>query len=369
MSAITDKQQFSSRDVTAAKLSSYQIAKRRRNLLYSACITLFALIMLSLYIMPLVFGVVTSLKSQAQASAPNSPLLPSDIIKFAYEGETYDVYNVPTDEGIKQWALIQRRRRGASVFIDINDPGQELIEWEGNTFLLEPAYELSIQWSNYPEAWNEISFPRLLGNTLVYAFVTMIGTLVASAFVAYGFARFRFPFRNILFMVLMSTIILPPAVTLVPTYAFFVRVLKWGGTWYPLIVPQMFGNAYNVFLLRQYFLTIPREMEEAAQVDGAGPFRTFISVILPQSVPALTAVALFHFFFAWNDFFGPLIYLAGSRDKNPISVGLTEFNGLYEQNTELILAASVISMILPLTIFFLAQRVFIQGIVITGVDK
>ena len=131
----------------------------------------------------------------------------------------------------------------------------------------------------------------------------------------------------------------------------------------------MFGNAYNIFLLRQYFLTIPREMEEAAQIDGAGRIRTFVSVILPQAVPALTAVSLFHFFFAWNDFFGPLIYLAGNRDANPITVGLTEFNGLYSSETQLILAAAVISMILPLSIFFIAQRVFIQGIVVTGVDK
>lgn len=173
----------------------------------------------------------------------------------------------------------------------------------------------------------------------------------------------------VLFLILLSTIILPPAVTLVPTYAFFVKVLGRGGTWLPLIVPQMFGNAYNVFLLRQYFLTIPREMEEAALVVGAGRIRIFISVILPQAVPALTAVALFHFFFAWNDFFGPLIYLAGNRRANPITVGLTEFNGLYNTEPQLILAAAIISMILPLTIFFLAQRVFIQGIVITGVDK
>lgn len=349
--------------------SGLQMARRRRNLLISAGVTLLALIILTMYIMPLVFGITTSLKSKAQASEPNAPLLPSDKVQFEFEGDSYDVYEVPTEEGIQQWALIQRRRRGASVFMDINDATKTPIEWEGNTFVLEPVYELSVHWDNYPEAWNEIEFARLLFNTMVYATVTMFGTLTASSLVAYGFARFDFPFKNLLFIVLLSTIILPPAVTLVPTYAFFVRVLKWGGTWYPLIVPQMFGNAYNVFLLRQYFLTIPREMEEAAQVDGAGPFRIFRSIILPQAVPALTAVALFHFFFAWNDFFGPLIYLAGSRDLNPITVGLTEFNGLYSTDTQLILAASVISMALPLAIFFLAQRVFIQGIVITGVDK
>jgi len=350
------------------KLNTYQIAKKQREILMTAAVTLLGLILLSVYLMPLAYGIVTSLKTDTQASDPTAPLLPMDPVQFEYEGEVYDVYVVPTDDGMQELALA-RKGRGNSDFIDINNPEAGIITWEGNWRGLEPVREPAIHWENYPEAWNTIEFPRLLFNTLMYAFITMIGTLVASAFVAYGFARFRFPFKNLLFVVLISTIILPPAVTLVPTYAFFVNVLGWGGTWLPLIVPQMFGNAYNVFLLRQYFMTIPKEMEEAARIDGAGPLMTFIRVILPQAVPALTAVALFHFFFAWNDFFGPLIYLAGNREANPITVGLTEFNGLYSSETNLILAAAVISMILPLAIFFMAQRVFIQGIVITGVDK
>ncbi|MBZ0289578.1 MAG: carbohydrate ABC transporter permease, partial [Anaerolineae bacterium] len=280
----------------------------------------------------------------------------------------YDVFNVSTDQGIRQYALIDPGRR-SSTMLDIDNPEAGTFEWEGNWRTLNPVTAPAFHFENYPEAWETIDFMRLLINTLIYAIVTMIGTLVASAMVAYGFARFRFPFKNVLFIILMSTIILPPAVTLVPTYAFFIQVLHWGGTWLPLIVPQMFGNAYNIFLLRQYFLTIPREMEEAAMIDGAGPIRIFTSVILPQAIPALTAVALFHFFFAWNDFFGPLIYLAGNRAASPITVGLSEFNGIYSREPQLILAASIISMIIPLTIFFLAQRVFIQGIVITGVDK
>jgi multiple sugar transport system permease protein len=121
--------------------------------------------------------------------------------------------------------------------------------------------------------------------------------------------------------------------------------------------------------MRQYFLTIPTEMDEAAAIDGAGPLRTLWSVLLPQAWPVVIAVAIFHLVYSWNDFFGPLIYLAGNRQANPITVGLTEFNGLYNTEPQLILAAAIISMILPLSIFFLAQRVFIQGIVITGVDK
>jgi len=354
---------------TARKpMTELQIAKRRTTLLISTALTFIALFILAIYIMPLIFGVITSLKTQSQASDPDAPILPSVIVTFDYEDEIYEVFNVELETGNAQLALIQRGR-SQSTFIDINNPDADPIEWEGNWRQLDPVRESSIAWDNYPEAWDTIDFLRLLANTLTYAFVTMIGTVIASSMVAYGFARYKFPFKNLLFMVLISTIILPPAVTLVPTYAFFIRVLGWGGSWLPLIVPQMFGNAYNIFLLRQYFLTIPVEMEEAARIDGAGPIRTFVSVILPQAVPALTAVALFHFFFAWNDFFGPLIYLAGNRDANPITVGLTEFNGLYSAEPQLIMAAAIISMILPLTIFFFAQKVFIQGIVITGVDK
>ncbi|MEL6406020.1 MAG: carbohydrate ABC transporter permease [Chloroflexota bacterium] len=352
--------------------ASYVIEARRRQIIISMTITSITLILLAIYLMPLAFGIVTSLKTQAQASEPNAPILPMDIITYEYEFEgevdQFEVVTVPFEDGDRDLALVVKRRT-TSQFVDPTNPEAGLIEWEGNWRQLEPVREFSVQWDNYPEAWDTIDFLRLLWNTSFYAIVTMIGTVSASAMVAYGFARFDFPFKNVLFMVLIATIILPPAVTLVPTYAFFINVLGWGGTWLPLIVPQMFGNAYNVFLLRQYFLTIPREMEEAASIDGAGPIRTFFSVILPQSLPALTAVALFHFFFAWNDFFGPLIYLAGNPDANPISVGLSTFNGLYQTNNELILAAAIISMIPPLLLFFFAQRVFIQGIVITGVDK
>jgi multiple sugar transport system permease protein len=168
----------------------------------------------------------------------------------------------------------------------------------------------------------------------------------------------------------MATIILPGAVTLVPTYYFFNKI-GWVGTWAPLIVPVFFSNAYNIFLLRQFFLGIPRDLDEAATIDGAGPIRIFWSVILPNAKPALTAVILFHFFFAWNDFFGPLIYLAGKPDLVPITVGLTGFNNLYTQKTNLIQAASLVSSIIPLIIFFFAQRLFLEGIQIggAGVEK
>lgn len=339
---------------------------KTRSAVVRAAITSLALVILLLYLMPLGYSFLTSLKSKDQVYDVNAPVLPSAARTFEYQGEEYDVYRVPTEDGVKDWALVQPGRT-TSTFVDPANPEAGTFEWEGRWRTLSPAYRLSFQWSNYPTAFGFIDFMRLLGMTIMYAGITTIAATTSAAIVAYGFARFNFPFRNVLFIILISTIILPPQVTLVPTYAFFFR-LGWIGTWLPLIVPQFFSNAYNVFLLRQYFMTIPTSLEEAARIDGAGPLRTFWSVILPQATPALIAVSLFHFFFAWNDFFGPLVYLAGSADLNPIAVGLFRFNGLYSSEPQLIQAASILTMIIPLLIFFFAQRFFMQGIVLTG-DK
>ena len=172
-------------------------------------------------------------------------------------------------------------------------------------------------------AWNTIDFGRLLFNTVAIASIGTFGTLISSICVAYGFSRFRIPGKNGLFLLLLSTIILPFQVTLIPTFALF-SSLGWTGTWLPLLVPHFFANAYNVFLLRQFFGTIPRDLDEAAMIDGASPFRILVSVILPQSIPAVVAVGLFHFFWAWNDYFLPLIYLQGNTAIQPISVGIAE---------------------------------------------
>lgn len=351
-----------------AKKTSFNPAKataKRKRLLLQWGVTLLALVLVSVWLMPLAYAGVTSLKTKNQATEP--PILPTEVTAFDYQGEEYDLFEVPVDGGIQEWALVNKGRE-SSEFIDPGDPEAGLITWEGRWRTLDPVRSVSFAWGNYPQAWETIEFPKLLGWTMFYATTTLIGAVVSSAFVAYGFARYRFRGKSVLFMVLMATIILPPAVTQVPSYAFFTWI-GWTGTWLPLIVPQFFANAYNVFLLRQYFLTIPDEMEQAAAVDGAGPLQTFLYVILPQAIPALTAVSLFHFFFAWNDFFGPLIYLVSNRDLQPISVGLTLFNGLYGTEPQLIMAASFITLAIPLLIFFFAQRIFIQGIVVTGVDK
>ena len=156
--------------------------------------------------------------------------------------------------------------------------------------------------------------------------------------------------------------------TIIPTYTFWQR-LGLVGTWLPLMVPHFFANAYNVFLFRQYFMTLPRELDESAMIDGAGPLRILWSILIPQSYPVIIAVVVFHIVFAWNDYFGPLIYLSTSLDKQPISVAFSRFNGIYGAQPQLIQAGALMALILPIILFFVAQRFFVQGIVVTGVEK
>lgn len=340
-------------------------AKSQRILLIKFGVTSLAILLLVLWVMPLFYGVVTSLKTKEQISDPKASILPARAQTIEFEEKEYDVYTVPFEDGSERTLALFKKGRQASTFLDPNDLSAEPIEWEGIWRQLEQSRTVSPTWSNYPEAFTTVKFGRMLWNTLFYAVVSMIGAVGSAAIVAYGFSRFDFPFKNLLFIVLISTIILPPQVTSVPTYAFWVS-LDMVPSWWPLIIPMFFSNAYNVFFLRQFFLTIPREMEEAAKIDGAGPVRTFWSIILPQARPALVAISLFHFFFAWNDFFGPLIYLTGARDLVPITVGLTFFNGIYASQPQLIQAASIMTLVIPLLIFFSAQRYFIQGIVVTG---
>ena len=342
--------------------------RRMRKWTAVSTFTLFGLVIVSAYLMPLAYMAATSLKDGAQMSDSAAPLYPAKAATFAWEGHEYPVYSVPTADGVvHRWALVDPRREDAT-FVDPAHPEQGTIEWQGRWRALEQAWQPDLNLDNFATVWQQINFGRLLLNTFLIAIIGTFGTLLSSTVVAYGFSRFRFPLRNGLFLLLVSTIILPFQITLIPTFAVF-SALGWIGTWLPLLIPHFFANAYNVFLLRQYFLTIPRELDEAAMLDGASPLRVLLSVIIPQSIPVLTAVALFHFFFAWNDFFQPLIYLQGNIDAQPLSVGIAAFNALFYQKPALIQAAAMMSLVVPVVIFFTAQRAFMRGVVMTGVEK
>ncbi len=341
--------------------------RRIRNLSATASVTLLGLVVLLVFLAPLAYMIVTSIKTQKQAQDPNSQFLPGSPSNFTYEGKDYPLLNVPTESGLQQWALVKPGRE-QSDFVDPAHPEQGLIHWVGRWRILDPVYTFDPTLANFPTSWNQIRLDRLFRNTFIIAVVGMIGTLLSSIVVAYGFSRFRIPGISVLFIILIATIILPRQVTLIPTYIFF-RAIGWGGTWWPLIIPHFFANAYNVFLLRQYFRSIPKDLDEAAMIDGASPLRTLVSVIIPQSIPAITAVGLFHFFFAWNDFFEPLVYLQGHEDLYTISIGMTQFANIFNTQPGLATAASMMALALPVVMFFLAQRAFMQGIVITGVER
>jgi multiple sugar transport system permease protein len=338
----------------------------RQFMAYSS-MTFFGLIVLSVFLMPLGYMMTTAFKTIQQIVDVYGFILPMSPATFTYESKDYPLYKVPTDVGLQNWALV-RKGREDSDFVDPANPQAGPIYWTGRWRTLAPVYNFNPTYGNFAVAWDTVQFPILFRNTFIIAIAGTIGTLLSSIAVAYGFARFRLPGKSVLFIILISTIILPSQVTLLPKYVFY-RTIGWGGTWWPLIIPHFFANAYNVFLLRQYFRSIPKDLDEAAMIDGASPLQILLYVIIPQSLPALIAVGLFHFFFAWNDFFEPLIYLQGRPNLYTISIGLTQFANAFGSRPELLMAASIMAVALPILIFFLAQRVFLQGIVITGVDK
>ena len=354
------------------RLSGLQI----KNGFNATFVTALTIAILTIFLAPFAFMVFTSLKTQDQISIVGAPIWPAKPPVYEYNGKKVEVFTVPlapcqsfdpSSKASRALAIVKKGQK-ESVFVDPNDLARGEFTCALSWRSLDRAWQFSPTWNNYREVWDSINYPRLMWNTIFYALSTTVAVILSCTLVAFGFSRFRFPGRDLLFIVLISTIFLPGAVTIIPTFTFFQRI-GWVGTWLPLIVPAFFANAYDVFLLRQYFMTLPRELDEAAMIDGASPLRVLWSVIIPQSYPALMAVTVFHIVYAWNDYFGPLIYLSTNRDAWPISIALSTFNGIYGQRPQLIQAGALMALIAPLILFAVAQRFFVQGIVITGVEK
>jgi len=225
-------------------------------------------------------------------------------------------------------------------------------------------------WSNFLHVSDIIPILHDGWNSTVYAALSSLGVVVSSVPVAYALARMRWRGRNIVFLLVLATLMLPDQVTSVPLYVIFVR-FHWIGTLKPLIVPNFLGDAFSIFLLRQFFMTIPEELADAARVDGAGEFRILTRVIIPLAKPAIAAVALFQFLFAWNDFFYPLLYAGNNPKTVTLAVGLSQLLGNvnvhYGVLWNVLMAGSVLFMAPVLVIFFFAQRVFIEGVTLTGI--
>ena len=222
-----------------------------------------------------------------------------------------------------------------------------------------------INWMNYPNTVTYITFFLYLRNTVIIALSATIGALISCSLVAYSLARIPWPGRHVLFIITVATLMLPFQVTLIPLFLVF-KNLGWVGDFRPLIVPHFFGSGLYIFLLRQFFMTLPTELSEAARIDGASEFRIYWSVILPLAKAALATVAIFEFIARWRDYLGPLIYL---NDQNlyVLSLGLYEYSSQYGREWGLLMAASVLITLPIILIFFFLQKTFVQGIALTGI--
>jgi multiple sugar transport system permease protein len=221
-----------------------------------------------------------------------------------------------------------------------------------------------IKWDNYILTFNSLPFGKWLVNTVIITASTIVGTLLSCTVVAYGFARFRARGRNVLFLVMLATMMLPSAVTMIPVFYLF-KSLGWVNTFYPLIVPAFFGNAFFIFLLRQFYMSIPTELEDAAKIDGLGTIGILWRIIVPLTMPALTTVAIFQFNGAWNDFMGPLLYLS-KPDLYTLALGINFFKSQNDVQWNYLMAASLVTMLPSLILFFVGQKYFIEGISLSG---
>jgi multiple sugar transport system permease protein len=223
------------------------------------------------------------------------------------------------------------------------------------------------QWSNFRAVWDRAGFLTWYKNTLLYAVPVTVLTVVSSVPVAYAMAKFRYRFRRLTLVLLVSAMMIPPQVTVMPMYLLWTKQFGLGGTLWPLIVPTAFGDAYSIFLLRQFLLTVPKEYLDAAKVDGCGEIRTLLRVVVPMIRPAIAAVALFQFFYAWNDYFGPQVYVGPNPGSWTLALGLETFHAAHHVDWNLMMAANVLVIAPVVVIFFFAQKAFVEGVTLTGV--
>ncbi|MCI3930755.1 carbohydrate ABC transporter permease [Streptomyces sp. AN091965] len=225
----------------------------------------------------------------------------------------------------------------------------------------------SWHWENYKTVFETDGFLTWWRNSLLYAGLGTLFTVCSAIPVAYALAKFRFRGRRTAMLLVISTMMLPPQVIVIPMYLVWAQQFHLSGTLWPLIIPMAFGDAYSIFLLRQFLLTIPKEYIESARVDGCGEFRTLLTIIVPMAKPGIAAIALFQFFYCWNDYFGPQIYAAQDPGSWTLSYGLESFKSAHMVNWNMTMAATLLVMAPVIVIFFFAQKAFVEGVTLTGV--
>ena len=322
------------------------------------------------FLLPFLWMLSTALKSDLDIFRSPPTWLPYDIKQVNINGELFPVYNVTQDGVTKELASISVKK-GVGVFVDPANPNQQL---EIKMKFATPILVVSPRWRNFTDALERanrpgsgINFFTYIKNSLILSFFNIIGVLISCTTAAYAFSRVKWPGRDIMFILVLSTMMLPFQVTMIPLYVFFSKI-HWTNSFLPLIVPAFFGNAFFIFLLRQFFLTIPEEMCDAARVDGASNWQIFTKIVLPLSKPVLATVVIFTFLGTWNDFLGPLLYLTDPK-LFTMAIGLQDFQGRYSASWNLLMAASVTFTVPIIVAFFFAQKTFIEGVKLTGLKE
>ena len=337
------------------------IGKHTRDLINRIIVLILLFIGMTVVVTPLVWMMISALKSQDAVNTNPPQWIPTEQIKVEVNGKSVFLYNIEVNGVLRQLALVNKEG-STGTFVNPENPEEQyqLPVTSGTR-----ATRIYFHWENFVLAVTKVPFFHYLLNTMIIVVFGTLGTLASCVLVAYGFARFRAKGLNILFLILLSTVMLPPQVTLIPTFILFQKI-GWYDTLYPLIIPAFFANAWDVFLLRQFFMTLPTELDDAARIDGAGPFQILWHVILPQSYPVIATVTIFSVLYAWNDFYAPLIYLQSEHNWT-VALGLQAFNAVFTKQGHLLMAASALMLIPPVLLFFFAQKLFIQGVVVSGI--
>ena len=337
--------------------------KQRRHWSKQSALHVILLTGVAIFSVPFLWMLATSLKEDKEASSLT--FIPRQQMRVRGKPVFETQFAGRTVRVVAMTPFADRER----VIVGGYSEGAPKTHWTVDKSKLREVRVFSPKWDNYAEALRflppEYKFGLVpLWNTVYVSLLCIIGTVLSSSLVAYSFARLRWPGRDILFVVLLATMMLPAAVTMLPVFLIF-RTLGWVDTLRPLWIGAFFGGAFNVFLLRQFFLTIPNELEDAAKIDGCSFFGIYWRIMLPLIKPALAALTIMSFMGAWNNFMGPLIYIS-SPEKMPLAYALQLFQGAHGGERPLMMAASTLVMLPVLTVFFFTQRYFIQGITLTG---
>ena len=346
--------------------------RRRMNKVLRELISHFFLILVGLFFMvPFFWMFLTAFKSDQDVFRSPPRWLPHTNKTVEINGEKLSLYEV-TQDGVTREMAIKSIAEGKGIFVDPQNP---TVEEEIRMKFAKPILVIGFRWQNFVDMLNRatrpgrnVTFWTYFKNSLIIAFFCIVGTLVSCTPVAYGFACLRWPGRDLTFIIVLCTIMLPFQVTMIPLYLFFNETLHWGDSFLPIIVPAFFANAFDIFLLRQFFRTIPSELIDAARVDGANEFQIFTRIVLRLSIPVIAAITIFTFLWAWNDFQGPLLYLTSAKHFT-MALGLQDFQGQHTVAWNQLMAASVILTIPIIIAFFFAQKTFIQGVKLTGLKE